>query len=56
MDLMLTAGLPWPTILWTIFLDLGMVITGLVGALVKSSYKWGKSQKALLHPHCNPQN
>lgn len=41
MDLLLTAGLPWPTVLWTIFLDEVMIITGLVGALVASSYKWG---------------
>lgn len=40
-DLMLTAGLPWTTILWTIFLDEVMVITGLVGALVSTRYKWG---------------
>ncbi|THW15267.1 bacteriorhodopsin [Aureobasidium pullulans] len=39
MDLLLTAGLPWPTILWTIFLDEVMIVTGLVGALVKSRYK-----------------
>lgn len=41
LDLLLTAGLPWPTILWTIFLDEVMIITGLVGALVASTYKWG---------------
>jgi len=41
MDLLLTAGLPWPTVLWTIFLDEVMIITGLVGALVASRYKWG---------------
>jgi bacteriorhodopsin len=41
MDLLLTAGLPWPTILYTILLDWVMVVTGLVGALVASSYKWG---------------
>jgi len=41
MDLLLTAGLPWPTILYTIFLDEVMIITGLVGALVSSQYKWG---------------
>lgn len=41
LDLLLTAGLPWPTILFTIFVDEVMIITGLVGALVKSSYKWG---------------
>ncbi|KAI9709385.1 MAG: hypothetical protein M1812_007721 [Candelaria pacifica] len=41
LDLLLTAGLPWPTILFTLFIDEVMIITGLVGALVKSSYKWG---------------
>ncbi|TGO07840.1 hypothetical protein BTUL_0242g00050 [Botrytis tulipae] len=41
LDILLTAGLPWPTILFTIFLDEIMIITGLVGALVASSYKWG---------------
>jgi len=39
--LLLTAGLPWPTILYTILLDEVMVVTGLVGALVATSYKWG---------------
>lgn len=42
MDLLLTAGLPWPTILWTIFLDEVMIVTGLIGALVKTRYKWGE--------------
>ncbi|KAL8714145.1 MAG: hypothetical protein Q9220_001873 [cf. Caloplaca sp. 1 TL-2023] len=41
MDLLLTAGMPWPTILYTILLDEIMIVTGLVGALVQSSYKWG---------------
>lgn len=41
MDLMLTAALPWPTILWTIFLDEIMIITGLIGALTESRYKFG---------------
>ena len=41
MDLLLTAGMPWPTILWVIFVDEVMIVTGLVGALVRSSYKWG---------------
>lgn len=41
-DLMLTAALPWPTILWTIFLDEVMIITGLIGALVTTRYKFGK--------------
>ena len=39
MDILLTAGLPWPTILYTLLIDEIMVITGLVGALVTSSYK-----------------
>jgi bacteriorhodopsin len=41
MDLLLTAGMPWPTVLWVILVDWVMIVTGLVGALVKSSYKWG---------------
>jgi bacteriorhodopsin len=41
MDLLLTAGMPWPTVLFVILVDEVMVVTGLVGALVKSSYKWG---------------
>lgn len=41
LDLLLTAGMPWPTILYTILLDEVMVVTGLVGALVRSRYKWG---------------
>lgn len=41
MDVLLTAGLPWPTVLYTILMDEIMIITGLVGALVASSYKWG---------------
>jgi len=41
MDLLLTAGMPWPTIAWVIFIDEVMIVTGLVGALVTSVYKWG---------------
>ncbi|KAJ9602058.1 hypothetical protein H2200_013418 [Cladophialophora chaetospira] len=41
LDLLLTAGLPWPTIVWTIFLDWIMIITGLIGALTPSAWKWG---------------
>lgn len=41
MDLLLTAAMPWPTILYVILVDEVMVVTGLVGALVSSSYKWG---------------
>jgi len=40
LDLLLTAGMPWPTILWTIIIDEIMIVTGLVGALVVSEYKW----------------
>lgn len=41
LDLMLTAALPWPTIAYVIFLDEVMIVTGLIGALVKTRYKWG---------------
>ena len=41
MDLLLTAGMPWVTILYVILIDWIMIITGLIGALVSSSYKWG---------------
>lgn len=42
MDLLLTAGMPWPSILWTIFLDEIMIVTGLLGALTRTRYKFGK--------------
>jgi bacteriorhodopsin len=41
LDLLLTAGMPWPTLLWVILVDWVMIVTGLVGALVRSRYKWG---------------
>lgn len=41
LDLLLTCGLPTPTIVYTILINEVMVITGLVGALVQSTYKWG---------------
>jgi bacteriorhodopsin len=41
LDLLLTSGLPTPTICYTILINEIMVVTGLIGALVKSSYKWG---------------
>jgi len=41
LDLLLTAGLPWPTVLFTLLVDEVMIVCGLVGALVSSSYKWG---------------
>ena len=40
LDLLLTAGMPWPTILRVILVDLVMIVCGLVGALVQSTYKW----------------
>ena len=39
LDLLLTAGLPWPTVLYTLLIDEIMIITGLIGALVVSNYK-----------------
>jgi len=41
LDLMLTAGMSTAIILATIFADEVMVVTGLVGALTQTSYKWG---------------
>jgi bacteriorhodopsin len=41
LDLLLTAGLPWPTILAVILADEAMIVTGLVGALTSTSFKWG---------------
>jgi bacteriorhodopsin len=41
LDLLLTAGTPWPRILWVIIMDWIMIVTGLVGALTPSRYKWG---------------
>lgn len=40
LDLALTAGLPWPTIGILILADWIMIVCGLVGALVSSSFKW----------------
>jgi bacteriorhodopsin len=39
-DLMLTAGMPWPKILWVVLVDWIMIVMGLVGALITSRYKW----------------
>lgn len=41
LDLLLTCGLPTPTIAYTILINEVMIVTGLIGALVKSTYKWG---------------
>jgi bacteriorhodopsin len=40
LELLLTAAMPWPTILIVILLDEVMVVCGLIGALVHSRYKW----------------
>lgn len=41
LDLLLTAGLPWPTILAAMVADEIMIVSGLIGALVPTRYKWG---------------
>jgi len=41
LEILLGTGLPLSDILTVIFFDLVMIITGLVGALIPSSYKWG---------------
>lgn len=48
LDLLLTAGLPWPTILYTLVIDEIMIITGLVGALVVSDYKVDDFEKVVI--------
>jgi len=41
LELLLGSGLPLADVFSTIFFDLVMIITGLIGALVVSDYKWG---------------
>ncbi|KAI8957419.1 bacteriorhodopsin [Daldinia sp. FL1419] len=41
LTLLLTAGVPTPTILATILADEIMIITGLIGALTRTRFKWG---------------
>ncbi|UZJ55334.1 hypothetical protein CBS101457_004654 [Exobasidium rhododendri] len=41
LELLLVTGLPLSDIVVTIFADLVMIITGLIGSLVASQYKWG---------------
>ncbi|KAI0150116.1 family A G protein-coupled receptor-like protein [Hypoxylon sp. NC0597] len=41
LDLLLTAGVPTPTILATLLADEIMIGTGLVGALTRTRFKWG---------------
>ncbi|GAA5960343.1 hypothetical protein JCM3765_007479 [Sporobolomyces pararoseus] len=40
LELALATGLPLPKIFNLIYLDLAMIITGLIGALITSGYKW----------------
>lgn len=40
-DLLLSTALPLSEIFFIIFIDLVMIVTGLVSALVHSQYKWG---------------
>ena len=41
LEILFVSGLPLSTIFITLFFDLVMIITGLIGALVQSTYKWG---------------
>ncbi|KAI1309907.1 bacteriorhodopsin [Xylaria venustula] len=41
LELLLTAGVPTPTILATLLADLFMIVCGLIGALTQTRYKWG---------------
>jgi bacteriorhodopsin len=41
-ELLLAAGVPTPTALYTLLMELIVVVMLLVGALVHSSYKWGE--------------
>ena len=40
-DLLLTAGVPLSDVLVTILMDEVMIVTGLLGALTSTTYKWG---------------
>lgn len=41
LKLLLTCSMPTPTIVYTMLINEVMIVCGLVGALVKTSYKWG---------------
>ncbi|KAI0392756.1 bacteriorhodopsin [Xylariaceae sp. FL0594] len=41
LELLLTAGVPTPTILITLLADELMIVCGLIGALTRTRYKWG---------------
>jgi bacteriorhodopsin len=38
----LSVAMPLPSIIWTCFLSSVMAVMALVGAMVRSDYKWGK--------------
>ncbi len=40
-DLLVTAGVPWTTIITTILADEIMIVCGLIGALTQTRFKWG---------------
>ena len=41
LELLLATGLPLSEIFTTLFMSIVLVVAGLVGALVPSTYKWG---------------
>jgi len=41
LELLLGTGLPLSDIVTVIFMDIAMIVTGLIGALVATRYKWG---------------
>ena len=41
LEVLLTTGLSLSDILTTLFMAIVLVVSGLVGALVQSTYKWG---------------
>lgn len=42
LDILLLAGLSVGDTLWIVFADIGMIVTGLFGALLPNRYKWGE--------------
>lgn len=41
LSLLLATSLPWSDIVTTVFMGMVIVVSGLIGALVHSTYKWG---------------
>lgn len=54
LDLLLTAGVPFPSIAITILADEIMIVTGLVGALIPSTYKCKSFQYLSITNDANP--